>query len=339
MTIPYRTRRTLRRVGMGLLVIMILSLVIWLCWMFWLGRFVVYTRDKGAYFDFNQSSLDIVGQEAVAPPEAEKVPVYYNEGEGALNASKELTKITGYYITEEELINDIAGVKEKLANLERGTAVMLDVKNIQGCFLYDSAVSTVRAKQVDVEAMMDLISFLRLRELYAIARVPAFRDYYYGLNHLPDGLAAAGGYLWMVDARCYWLNPSSSGTLSYLASIVTELQDLGFNEVVFYDFRFPDTSSIVFNGDRAESLAQAADFLVSTCATEYFTVSFDSVSGFTLPEGRCRFLIRGVAAAEAANVAQSMGLDKPAERLVFLTDLHDTRFDEYSVLRPISSAH
>lgn len=339
MTIPYRTRRALRRVGMGLLVILILSLVIWICWMFWLGRFVVYTRDKGAYFDFNQSSLDIRGQEAIAPPPAEKVPVYFNEGEHSLNVSKELAQISGYYITEEELINDMEGMKAKLMNLERGTAVMLDVKNIQGGFLYNSTVGTARAKQVDVEAMAELISSLRANDLYAIARVPAFRDYYYGLNHLSDGLAAPGGYLWMDDARCYWLNPSSSGTLAYLASIVTELQDLGFNEVVFYDFRFPDTTNIVFNGDRAESLAQAADFLVSTCATEYFTVSFEGNSSFALPEGRCRLLIGGVAAAEAADVAEAIGLDKPAERLVFLTDLHDTRFDAYSVLRPISTAH
>lgn len=339
MTIPYRTRRALRRVALGLLVIMILSLVIWMCWLFWLGRFVVYTRDQGAYFDFRNSSLEIGGQEAVAPPPAEKVTVYYNEGESALNVAKELTKIGGYYITEEELTNDIAGVKAKLMTLEKGTAVMLDMKNAQGGFLYDSNVGSARAKEVDVDAMTDLISFLRRSDLYVIARVPAFRDYHYGSEHLSEGLAVAGGYLWMDDARCYWLNPSSSGTLSYLVEIVAELQSLGFNEVVFSDFRFPDTADIVFNGDRGESLAQAAEFLVTTCATEYFTVSFEGDSGFALPEGRCRLLIRGVVAAEAATIAQTMALDKPAERLVFLTDLHDTRFDEYSVLRPISTAH
>ena len=339
MTIPYRTRRTLRRVGMGLLVTLILSLVVWLCWLLWLGRFVVYTRDHGARFDLKQSSLDINGQVAEAPPPADKVKVYYNEGESALNVAKELTKIGGYYITEAELAEDIAGVKAKLLTLEKGTAVMLDMKNIQGGFLYDSQVGTSRSKQVDVEAMEDLLNFIRLSDLYAIARVPAFRDYYYGLNHVPHGLAAAGGYLWMDDERCYWLNPSSSGTLSYLVEIVAELQSLGFDEVVFSEFRFPDTSDIVFDGDRAESLANAADFLVSTCATEYFTVSFEGNSGFVLPEGRCRLFIRGALAADAATIAETMALDKPAERLVFLTDLHDTRFDEYSVLRPISTAH
>lgn len=339
MTIPYRTRRALRRVAMGLLVIMILSLVIWMCWLLWLGRFVVYTRDQGAYFDFNQSSLDISGQEAVAPPPAEKVEVYYNEGENALNVAKELTKISGYYITEEELINDMEGVKAKLLTLEKGTAVMVDVKNVQGGFLYDSNVGSARAKQVDVDAMADLINFLRLSDLYAIARVPAFRDYHYGLEHLSDGLAAAGGYLWMDSDRCYWLNPASSGTLSYLVDIVAELQSLGFNEVMFSEFRFPETTEIVFKGDRGESIASAAEFLVTTCATEYFTVSFEGNSDFVLPEGRCRLMIRGAVAAEAATLAETLALDKPAERLVFLTDLYDTRFDEYSVLRPISSAH
>lgn len=339
MTIPYRTRRALRRIAMILLVALIVSLVAWMCWLLWLGRFVVYTRDQGARFDFEKSSLEISGKEAVAPPPADKVTVYYNEGESALNVARELTKISGYYITEAELAEDIAGVKAKLLTLEKGTAVMVDVKNVQGGFLYDSQVGDARSKQVDTEAMEDLLNFIRLSDLYAVARVPAFRDYYYGLDHVPDGLAAAGGYLWMDDSRCYWLNPSSSGTLSYLVDIVTELQSLGFDEVVFSEFRFPDTTDILFEGDRAESLAHAADFLVSTCTTEYFTVSFEGDSGFVLPEGRCRLYIRGALAADAATIAQTLDLDKPAERLVFLTDLHDTRFDEYSVLRPISSAH
>ena len=43
--------------------------------------------------------------------------------------------------------------------------------------------------------------------------------------------------------------------------------------------------------------------------------------------------------ADAAIIAQSSGLEDPEIRVVFMTDVHDTRFDAYSVLRPLSAAH
>lgn len=339
MTIPYRTRRVLKRIGIALGVIAAVAVVAWLCWMLWLGRYVVYTRDHGARLDFGRSSKTISGSVATKPKPADPVKIYFNEGENALNVSKELTQIVGYYITAEELEADIAGVKAKLQTLEKGTAVMLDVKNIQGGFFYSSAVSENRSKQIDPAAMDDLLDYLRLSDLYTIARLPAFRDYFYGLNHVPDGLPTAGGYLWMDDERCYWLNPASQGTMSYLVSIVTELKSAGFDEVVFTEFRFPDTTSIVFKSDKNEALAQAAELLVGTCASDYFTVSFMGSASFPMPDGRSRLYITGADAADAATVAESTGMEKPEVRLVFLTDLHDTRFEIYSVLRPISSAH
>lgn len=339
MTIPYRTRRVLKRIGIALGVIVAVAVVAWLCWMLWLGRYVVYTRDHGARLDFGRSSKTISGSVATKPKPADPVKIYFNEGENALNVSKELTQIVGYYITAEELEADIAGVKAKLQTLEKGTAVMLDVKNIQGGFFYSSAVSENRSKQIDPAAMDDLLDYLRLSDLYTIARLPAFRDYFYGLNHVPDGLPTAGGYLWMDDERCYWLNPASQGTMSYLVSIVTELKSAGFDEVVFTDFRFPDTTSVVFKSDKNEALAQAAELLVGTCASDYFTVSFMGSASFPMPDGRSRLYITGADAADAATVAESTGMENPEVRLVFLTDLHDTRFEIYSVLRPISSAH
>ena len=46
-----------------------------------------------------------------------------------------------------------------------------------------------------------------------------------------------------------------------------------------------------------------------------------------------------VNAANAALVAESSGVADVSSRLVFLTEVHDTRFDDYSVLRPLEAAH
>lgn len=338
MIIPYRTRSFLKRLGVVLAVLVVTAVAVWLCWLAWLDRFVLYTRDEGAKLDFSMSSQDISGQPVQRPVEDETISIYYNEGANAIDTSRELTQIIGYYITAGDLENDLAAVQSQLKLLPKDTPVMLDVKSIYGNFFYSSSVSENRNSDLDVEAMDALIGELCSGKYYTIARVPALRDRLYGLEHVSDGLPVAAGYLWMDDYGCYWLNPASDGTISYLAQIANELKGLGFNEVVFYDYYFPSTDRIVFRGDKLQALSEAAQTLVNSCATDNFAVSFTVSTDFTPPTGRSRMYLEDTAASEAAEKARQFGFEDPSVRVVFLTDIHDTRFDDYSVLRPLSDA-
>ena len=127
--------------------------------------------------------------------------------------------------------------------------------------------------------------------------------------------------------------------MSHLTRAVNELKGLGFDEVVFDDFCFPATDNIYVGGDKGEMIATAAKALVDSCATESFAVSFVGNADFPVQEGRSRLYVKSVAASEAAAIAQEVGFEDPAIRLVFLTENHDTRFEDYSVMRPLSSAH
>ena len=127
--------------------------------------------------------------------------------------------------------------------------------------------------------------------------------------------------------------------MSYLTQIIMELKGLGFDEVVLTDFQFPETTKILVNGDQAEYLTNAAKVLLSACATDRFAVSFVKSADFTMPEGRTRLYVEGMDALQAAGFAASSGVPDTAVNLVFLTELHDTRFDVYSVMRPLSGAH
>lgn len=338
MIIPYRTRSFLKRLGVVLAVLVVTAVAVWLCWLAWLDRFVLYTRDEGAKLDFSMSSQDISGQPVQRPVEDETISIYYNEGANAIDTSRELTQIIGYYITAGDLENDLAAVQSQLKLLPKDTPVMLDVKSIYGNFFYSSSVSENRNSDLDVEAMDALIGELCNGKYYTIARVPALRDRLYGLEHVADGLPVAAGYLWMDDYGCYWLNPASDGTISYLAQIANELKGLGFNEVVFYDYYFPSTDRIVFRGDKLQALSETAQTLVNSCATDNFAVSFTVSTDFTPPTGRSRMYLENTAASEAAEKARQFGFEDPSVRVVFLTDIHDTRFDDYSVLRPLSGA-
>lgn len=338
MIIPYRTRQVFKRIALAALAVLLVLALIWSIWFIWLKRYVVYTSD-GAKLDFSLGTFT-QGQVAEEPPPGETVSIYYNEGDNLVQTSTELTQMTGYYIEIGAMQEDIEAVISQVRQLAAGTPVMVDVKNIYGSFYYSSNVSDQRASSVDTQKMDELIKLLNTKDIYTIARLPALRDYYYGLHHVPDGLPLPGGYLWMDDDSCYWLDPTKEGTLTYLVQIVTELKNLGFDEVVFYDFCFPDTESIIFNGDRNEALKQSAQTLVKTCTNDRFAVSFvASDAAFPLPEGRSRMYLENAAAADAANIAVQTGLTDPDIRLVFLTENHDTRFDAFSVLRPLSAAH
>jgi len=188
--------------------------------------------------------------------------------------------------------------------------------------------------------MDELIAFLDRSSVYTIARFPALRDYTYGLNHVPDGVHhTSGRYLYQDDKGCYWLHPSSNGTLTFLMEIITELKGLGFDEVVLYDFQFPDTQDTNVTGDKAQMLTKAANTLVAGTTTDKFALSFVKTADFTLPSGRVRMYMEGLDAVQAMSAAAASGIENTAVNLVFITDLYDTRFDVYSVLRPLSGAH
>ncbi|MBP3673599.1 MAG: hypothetical protein J6J18_07205 [Oscillospiraceae bacterium] len=338
MSLTYTTKRKLQRIGFVALALLMVGIVVWFCWVIWLERYVVYT-DEGATLNFDLEDPG-TGNLAAPPSADETISIYFNEGENAVNASTELAQISGYYIDGDTLQTDIAGTRELIASLPSDTAVMMEVKNIKGSFYYSSELDdAVMSTNVDVVSVDSLIEDLNSRNLYTIACLPAFRDWNYGLNHVSSGLPLPAGYLWVDSQGCYWLDPTDSGTMGWLYSIAEELRDLGFDEVVFTDFCFPDTDKIVFKEDKNEAIKTAAANLVKTCAKDNFAVSFVTTDmSFTLPEGRCRMYMENVGAKDVGSIIAQVTVPDPTINLVFLSTTNDTRFNDYSVLRPIITA-
>ena len=336
-TMTYRTRRRLRRIGIVSASAVLVIAVLLTCWFAWLDRYIVYSRE-GARLEFVDDYRITGGVEAL-PPERPKVEIHYNEGDNIVNTSTDLSQITGFYATTSMLLDSVEDVTAAIENLPSGSAVMLDLKSIYGNFYYSTKLPGAPVTdQLDVSAVDRLISKLASSDTYLIARVPAFRDRNFGLNNTGYGLSSTSGkgYLWVDDSNCYWLDPTSTGAISYLISIATELRELGFDEVVFDEFRFPDTQNILFDGSRSDAIAAAAEALVTSASTERFAVSFCSDNeGFVLPAGRSRLFLTDVSAAKVQAVADGITFPIKEAQLVFLTETNDTRFDICSVLRPL----
>ena len=334
--LTWRTRRRLKTTLVILGSVLALAAAAWLCWILWLGRFVVYSRDAVRLdFDWQTPGSFVAAQ----PPEKPAINIVYDDGsEEVIQRNQPLAQMNGCYITAQMLMDDIAGVEELIRELPKGTAIMLEMKAGSGTFYYgtEQPRATVSSR-IDKEAMKSLLSYLSKADYYTIAQIPAFQDRADGLENSSSGIHhSSGGYLWAGADNCYWLDPAKSGPRSYLVEIAAELRDLGFDEVVFTDFCFPPTEEILYEGDKLAALNDAAQYLVHNLMTEDFCVSFlCNEPGFILPEGRTRLYRDKVEASMAQSVADSLEVPNRQINLVYLTEANDTRFDAFSVLRPL----
>lgn len=341
MHISYRTRRRLQRFGAAAMVVTIFLILGWLSWVVWLERYVVYTRD-GAEINFDLPSRLPVGQIATPPSNEGSIEIFYNEGLNAVSTSTELVQLRGYYIDKDALTKDLAGSRARLASLPADTPIMIELKNIDGSFNYSSNLADATYSGVDLVAVDDFIKDLTAGKFYSIAKISAFRDRNYGLNHVTSGLPikGGGGVLWPDEKGCYWLDPTDPYALNWIIQVITEVKAMGFNEVVLGEFRFPNTDKIIFDEDKTQALQDAMNTILEKCADETFTISFTvSSASFELPEGsRTRIYMDNVTADMVGATASQASMDDPEIRLVFISPTNDTRYDDYGVLRPIASS-
>ncbi len=337
MKLSYLGRQRLRRVLTVLAVIVVGLILAWWCWFVWLERFVVYTPN-GVRLDFDATWSLEDAQEAV-PPENETVAIHFNEGEDVVITPASLPRLNGYYVTEAQLAADVDAILAAIRKLPKGTGVVLELKNAQGRFFYSTKVSGAPVSdRLDIAAMDELIAAVAKADCYLVARMPALRDHDFAMVSPGDGLATESGSLWADRSNCYWLNPSSRGTMQYLGDIVTELDKLGFDEVVFTDFRWPETDQIPWDGQSTpqEAVAQTAQWLVDTYAVGSFTVSFQAYGDdLTMPSGRTRIYLTDVAPSMAQEVLESVQADNPQTQVVFQTEIPDNRYFIASSIQPL----
>ena len=340
MSIPYRHQRALKRIGTLLAVLFLVFAVTWLCWVVWLQRYVVYT-DAGAELNFALSSYELTGKEAVKPKAQQNISIFYNEGADAIDTTNEMTQLNGYYITSEMFQQDIDYVMLQVERFAAGTPVMIDMKGGFGSFFYKSNLpDAVVSASTNIEKVSQLITRLHTKGFYTIARISAFQDRSFGESHVSSGLYMLNRRgLWMDQEGMYWLDPTNATTTSWITSVVLELRELGFDEVLLDDFCFPNSDQYIITGDMQAALQSAAATLVSTCSSNKFVLSFQtSDPAFILPEGRCRQYITGISAAGIAQSAAQLKISDPEIRMVFLAESGDTRYEKYSVHRSLHVA-
>lgn len=151
-------------------------------------------------------------------------------------------KVHGIYIS-----GQMAGSPEYFGNILDsldGTeinAVIIDLKDDQGritCRMNTPLVDEIGACRPYVSDMSALISSLKERGLYVIARVVAFRDPYLAEEKPEWSLHLADGSLYRDRQGMAWVDPYRREVWDYLIEVGTAAKEMGFDEIQFDYIRF-----------------------------------------------------------------------------------------------------
>ena len=337
----FRSKRALRRVLLTVLAVLLAAALLLLGRFLYLSRYVVYSDDE-AYLDFDRTLSATRDPKQTQNPDDFPFTTLIASQSPDEPQTQQRSKIQGYYITTNMLSDGVDAVRAALDAANDYDAVMIDVKSVFGNYYYRSKLSGAQiATSADIDAVEALIRELTARtDLTVIARVPAFSEPNYAFAHQNQALALYSGALWMDDKRCYWLDPSDASVQSFLASIALELQDLGFDEVLFDQFYFPSSDAINWSSDlgltRQTAVQNAAEGI--RAALEGSSIRVDFVSddpAVAAQADRIAVANEDAAAVESTAAAFADVLTDPSSQLLFLTSSRDTRYENYSVLRPL----
>lgn len=335
----YRNKRIAK------IVLLVLAAVLGLCLIFCIGRFIYLQRylvysDGSVKLDYEQNLQSEGNQTEHLNPEDFPLQVVTPEDGTAVSGPVDdsIKPVFGYYVTT-NMLQNVPNVQAALEELEtKPKTMMFEMKSIFGNFYYTSSLYGQYTANADIPAVAALVNQMKDSGAYMIAKVPAFSDNNFALDNQSCGLPLSSGALWMDSKGCYWLDPLDENVLNFLAAIAAELQELGFDEVVFDGFVMPDSENIVYPKEftREEYTAQAAQKLNEMLEDLTIRISFGASSPLMATVGE-RIYVSGVeGSAVAATVeALSESMDNPSAQIVFLTASRDTRFEEYSVLRPL----
>lgn len=335
----YRNKRRVRRLLLAVVIVLAVLLFFCLIRFVYLQRFLVY-ENGNVRLDYDQNLVSQPQEDALFADE----PITIITEEAAVQVSNPLDEpraaLNGCYITT-SMLTQLDAVKAALSELDEiPEAVLVDLKSIYGNFYYSSDLSgATMTTAADVPAVDSFLSELAGQPgLYLVARVASLSDPNFALANQACGLPLRSGALWVDTNNCYWLDPMDELVQRYLVSIAQELASLGFDEVVFDDFRIPDSGNIIYTTEytREEAAGMAAQSIVEQLADTPIRVSFSSSNALVAEHSERTYLVCEDGSQVSALVdGLSSVLDDPSTQVVFLTASRDTRFEGYGLLRPL----
>jgi hypothetical protein len=135
-------------------------------------------------------------------------------------------------------------------------ALVFDVKGDRGMIPYKSAIpltSEVGAQKIrTLKDMNGLMSELKEKRVYTIARIVVFKDNLLALKRPDLAVKNQKGEIWRDRENLAWVDPFKKEVWDYNIDIAIEAAQYGFDEIQFDYVRFPDASEPRFSMPKTE---------------------------------------------------------------------------------------
>ncbi|MCD8127389.1 MAG: putative glycoside hydrolase [Clostridiales bacterium] len=212
------------------------------------------------------------GSSSVAPEEDADEESDTDEG----RVSAALTQLLGQHVGK---INLKSGYSPSTLRAAGANAALIYLKESSGSlnFFTENALATqlgvVTALDTDedgnsYDAILTAAAALQEEGYYTVAYVDCFRDKALGSN-MDYSILSSDGSRWKDRADAPWASPSNEAVQDYLVSLVTEIAEAGFDEVVLRNAAYPtlgDTDAIADDSDRTEVITAFYEKLIDALA-------------------------------------------------------------------------
>jgi hypothetical protein len=141
------------------------------------------------------------------------------------------------------------GLRESAIKLMQETEVntlVIDVKGDKGMIPYKSSIPLAAEvgaqKIITVREIANLMSSLKEKGIYTIARIVVFKDNPLALARPDWAVKTPSGEIWRDRENLAWVDPFKKEVWDYNINIAMEAAQYGFDEIQFDYIRFPDSS-------------------------------------------------------------------------------------------------
>lgn len=265
---PYRGQRSQRNKMIRNAVIVLLCLFIVACAVFLLFFQDGFRQWREEYMQSHPKKEQTTQQESV--PEEENTPTEENTENTDSSAQQDTAQPqqTAQSLKTLEIpknkLGDEAYLQQVVAMQQQGkiNAVAILMKEEEGTLTYPSALEELQGSAILANTSSNVqtaLSTLKAAGLHTTAIVNAYKDNLYPRQNANALLKNNSGKPWIRETkRC--MDPTAEASVTYLTNLIKECGTLGFDEVVLYQYGWPDggaTSKINY-GENTDLTARAA---------------------------------------------------------------------------------
>ena len=237
----------------AMLVVIAVALAVWL--FYYLQRYIVYDKD-GLRLDLSAQREEILHPGAAAEPTAAPAPERVDVeivveqrdySEIQTDAGNNLRPIHAVFVPAKDVTENT--LKFYAGRMGDFDALVLELKAEDGFLRWRSSVPAADSFAVNgTLELRELIEPLKEQGVYLVAQLSALTDSTMAIRNAPIALKSAVSGQAFTDAsgRAY-LDPYADSTRDYLTALMTELRDMGFDEVLLTGVVCPDSDALQFS--------------------------------------------------------------------------------------------